>query len=493
MDPKSEQTKESMVEVKHRKKDSWAAFDPLMQTTEKPMNDESYDLSKELDAISRELQHLSPNHSTTNLSPTLPNGKQNSKRNLFARHRKTQSLAATSNTFEELLGAQHKVPPRSPTQSSVEDCPGHAIGNPNGHRRHNTLTPKFFQRSNRNLGIDSSTSPPISNGSLVQELSLPSLAKPRPTSFLTGDETVGTSEAEATQWQVEIPSKSDFLTCTKMALFLERYRREEATDLKSWIGHSRWELSQFACGNTTIVNFLDSHRPIVENFLECCEDVVQVHQVITDSHDPELRREIIVIERQRQFICVCRGTTQEQTKPPKAEITKLDGVLVERYSTLQPLETTLFATLDKLTEESLFCDVFFTGHGIGAAIATFAAFRYAKARPQLRIACLVSASPKIGDLRLQANSLSNLKVFRLEINRPREPTAMGHTIRIHKQKATAFRFSDRDQKQLPFLNRNKELKEYVEALENVDSWPNDFYLQDGVGVRGEDNDLRQMV
>jgi len=355
----------------------------------------------------------------------------------------------------------------------------------------------------------------------IEALALPSLAKPRPTSFLTGTEINLTSEADATEWQVEIPSNEEFKFTTQVSLFLDSYRKEECLmDLRSLVGCGRQDLARFAGGQLSIATekVAKFHRPIVESLLECGGDLQQVQGYFRSKpldYTPDGFREVLVLEKQRQFLCAFRGTSSEQQgkldrQPETIKLLDNAGVSVfrDRYKAAVEFEPRLFALLDHLMEENPFCDFVFCGHGFGAAMATIAAYRYAWARSELRVAALISGSAKVGlnDFRLSAHSLGNLKVARLELGYVRPLTHLGfhigHTIRLNPSKANspvrAYRFADSKHDPSPIrklrLNRDKHVAEYVGALDELGTaWVKDFYRQDGAGVRGNDNESRFMV
>jgi Lipase (class 3) len=350
------------------------------------------------------------------------------------------------------------------------------------------------------------------------------LNKPRATSFLTGKEVILASELDATDWQLSIPSKSEFEFTFKASQFLDTYRTEECLlDLNSLVGCSRLDLCELATGNSLgskSVKIATYHQPIVEALLECGDDILMVRGYFKSSAidgNPDSFREVLVLERQHQFLCIFRGTTAEQLgkvdrQPVAIKLMDNGGVSVfkDRYKSVQEFEPALFAILDKLMEESPFCDFCFAGHAFGAALATLAAYRYAYARSELRVSAVVSGSAKVGlaDFRISAHSLSNLKVVRVELGYAR-PTAnagfhIGHTVRIHatrhpaRQTVRAYKFADCKQDPSVIhklrLVKGKTSAAYVRALEDLGNvWAKDFYRQDGVGVRGQNNEEREMV
>ena len=399
------------------------------------------------------------------------------------------------------------------------------------------------------------------SGDTAKDLFLPTLIKPRPTSFLTGTEhdayTLRTSEMDASEWQCALPPVTDFVTAAKLCLFLETYRSKEACGdsfLQDLRGKSRLELQQFARGDRSAScfassNVADCHRPLVEALLDCGDDFVQVqgHFMALSGGDQKAQdadacREVLILERQRQLLVVIRGTSAEQqgkfTKHPSLislPESRNAKVFSDRLMALADLEPATFQQLDRLTEENPFCDVCFTGHSFGGALATLAAYRYAKARPELRVAALVTASPKltggalwsnqepgpsgkssagmhgVNPFRRAVHSLPNLKVVRVELGHhvvmgtggvgSAGGTHVGHLVRLPlstQQRPQAFRFGEHLEHPtlaMVFASRGeKSIADYVAAYElNTDSWVKDFYRQDGAGVLGQDNEERQMV
>ena len=366
-----------------------------------------------------------------------------------------------------------------------------------------------------------------------QSLFLPSLAKPRPTSFLTGqlDEAFRSSEQDPTPWQLEIPGHNDVLVETKLNQFLETYAVDECPlDFNQLVGVPRMEMQQFARGDDvklkgvtgTIV--AECHRPVVESLLECGSDISEVKGFFTSGGDvPDNRREVLVVERQNKFVCVFRGSAAEQQGkfPRQSESVKLSddsatSVFGDRFNAFAALQGDLFRLLDQLAEESPFCDITFTGHSYGAAIATLAAYTYANSHTALRVACHVTACPRVsqGDFRSAVHSSPNLNVWRTELGRHFHRWAVGHCARLNAPKdgkgptVQAFKFGldNTHTENLPiaagasvvrsFLAQGKDrgIHEYIDLLEDMGPhWSKDFYREDGKGVRGKDNEAREMA
>jgi len=371
-----------------------------------------------------------------------------------------------------------------------------------------------------------------SNGSSIKEaLSMPSLAKPRATSFLTGKEFVRSSEQEATEWQLQIPEKSEFLVAARLCQFLETYYRGEdpCLDLGSLAGYNNMDLQQFAQGSHICGTIDPAHRSTVQSLLGCGADILQVRGHMISGNDADdtgnldNRREFLILERQHLLVCVFRGTKAEQQGKfsKQSEIMTLKeseevSVFADRLLALSEMEKEAFSILDQLSEESPFCDVIFVGHSFGAAMATLAAYRYAAGRPELRVEALTTSCPKVGmeNLRLSAHSLPNLKVMRVELGNARSHAShggshIGHTIRVnpsalssklgvqHNALVKAYKFGDCTSESnvavRTFFKRDRDIADYVDSLAAIQQWVQDFHREDGAGVKGEDNESRQMV
>jgi Lipase (class 3) len=302
--------------------------------------------------------------------------------------------------------------------------------------------------------------------------------------------------------------------------FVENYRRvDQNFDIQQWVGMNTLELRQ----NVKI----PQHQPIVQSLLECGDDVC-LQGVVSKGGSADEKAEVAVFEGQRQFTAVFRGTTEQQCKPGAMIKAKKNGKgvaepldpehgSVEVYSYYKEeygkLEKDIFALLDKLTEQNPFCDVCFTGHSFGATMATLAAFRYANARPMMRVSCITLASPKVGfsAFKQLVNSSPNLKVMRLEFGQDGKcqlPSLggyhVGHTLVLHgslghnslktNKPVLAYKFDAPKYKK--FKTTHPDLRSYVNALEEVARlglpWAKDFVGTSGQGVV-VNNEARQMV
>jgi hypothetical protein len=351
------------------------------------------------------------------------------------------------------------------------------------------------------------------------QLQIPTLAKPSPTSFLTGkgDEAVRTSYYEPSPFQMEIPSLPELVVVARLNDFVENYRRmDQNFDMTEFIGQSRLDIQSVK---------IKEHKPIAESMIECGEGLT-VQGFLSKGTNADDRLEAVVFEGQRYFIVVFRGTTEQQTKLLGSSKTKrravpLDseqdnvevyGGFKEEYS---KLEHECFTLVDKLTEQNPFCDVVFSGYSFGAAMATLAASRYAMARPMMRVACFTLASPKVGFslYRHVVNSLPNLKVFRLELGQDvkcQGPTVggwhVGHTLVLsgsfgyqtasHKMDKAVLAYKFDTPKHKKFKTTHPDLRNYVTTLEEMarlnHPWVTDFANATGKGVV-VNNESRQVV
>jgi len=299
------------------------------------------------------------------------------------------------------------------------------------------------------------------------KLQLPSLqAKNAATSFLTGrgEEAVSTTcSNEPTPFQLEIPSLSEVVTIARLNEFVENYRmHDQNLDPTQFVGWNRLRLqnaidnnnsnanssnsSQNNKNKNSINNIVKEHVPIVQSLLDCSEgEEISIQGFLTETGNlsADSRAEAVVFQGQRNFTVVFRGTTEQQSKvlgsgKSKKRAVPLDdracnrtvevySGFLERYSRI---EEECFDLVDKLVENNPFCDVVFSGYSFGAAMATLAAFRYATARPTMRVGCLTLASPKVGFSHFQnvVNNSPNLKVMRLELGGQTETKCQGPTM-----------------------------------------------------------------
>ena len=390
-------------------------------------------------------------------------------------------------------------------------------------------------------------------------LQIPSLMmKSAPTSFLmgTGDEGVTTNcSNEPTPFQLEIPSLSEVVTMARLNEFVENYRRHDQNlDPSQFQGMDRRELQHKIDSSMNTNNksgsssntMVPEHVPIVQSLLECTEGPEQdisIQGFLTEPGNlhSDSRVEAVIFQGQRNFTVIFRGTTEQQTKvlgsskskkravpldPKNSEVEVYSGFM-ESYS---KVEEKCFRTIDKLVDENPFCDFVFSGYSFGAALATLAAYRYAKARPMMRVGCLTLASPKVGfsHFRHMVNTTPNLKVVRLELGGQSEtkcqgPTVggwhVGHTLVLNASSSNASNPSTEQQPSVSvykfeapkhktsnfFKTSNPGLKKYISTLEDLATlennrnqaaaasnsgqklqksspWPKDFANNAGKGV-----------
>jgi hypothetical protein len=381
-------------------------------------------------------------------------------------------------------------------------------------------------------------------------LDLPNLYKPAPTSFLTGTEMVRSSEQDPSPFQMEIPSLDHTLAAARSVQFVNVYRKEDMNfDMEALVGLPRMAMRNFVEHTDAPApnnRLTPAHRPVVESLLEAADDIVVAGFFASENAgSSETRREAVVLERQMQFVVVFRGTTQEQTgktaifkkkdkhqKASAMEALSNDNANSKVYTSVKQaymeLEHRVFECLDKFLDQNPFCDVVFTGSSLGGAMAALGAYRYASVRPVVRVCCQTFGAPKLGNkaFRQQANSLPNLKVMRIEYgNDPKcyaphdsNGAHVGHAILLSKNNnetssnsksltAVACRFDNHDTRKqnssksaalLASFKKERDITSYVSHLEQlrqskVNKWVKDFAGEDGAGVRGVDNEKRQVV
>jgi len=422
----------------------------------------------------------------------------------------------------------------------------------------------------------SSTPPEIPSKTMAQDLmelgdtlgnlQLPALlAKNAPTSFLTGtsDEVITTNaSSDPTPFQLEIPSLSEVVITTRLNEFVENYRQyDQNLDLSQFVGLNRMELMNMVnlskTNNSTNTNnnsntIVKEHIPVIESLLDTSEgQEISIQGFLTEGGDlpADSRVEAVIFQGQRNFTVVFRGTTEQQSKvlgnsknkkravPLNPNAVSLDKN-VEVYSgfleSYSKVEEECFKLVDQLVDENPFCDVSFSGYSFGAALATLAAFRYATARPIMRVGCLTLASPKVGFSHFQhaVNTTPNLKVMRLELGGHTEtmcqgPTVggwhVGHTLVLNSHgssgnssnsnanpsndpksptsssqgnekqpSVSVYKFEAPKHKASGFFkSSNPGLRKYISILENLAtlqkngnhlSWPKDFANNAGAGV-----------
>jgi len=340
--------------------------------------------------------------------------------------------------------------------------------------------------------------------------------------------------------------------------FVENYRRHDQNlDLKQFVGLDRMELQHKIDISINTNNksgdssntMVPEHVPIIESLLECSEgqeQEISIQGFLTEAGNlhSDSRVEAVIFQGQRNFTVIFRGTTEQQSKvlgsskskkravplDSKNEAAEVYSGFLESYS---QVEEKCFRTIDKLVDENPFCDFVFSGYSFGAALATLAAVRYAKARPMMRVGCLTLASPKVGfsHFRHVVNTTPNLRVVRLELGGQTEtkcqgPTVggwhVGHTLVLNVSSSSSGNSGSPSDEEQPsvsvykfeapkhkttgfFKTSNPGLKKYISALEDLATlennrnqaavasngnkkrphaspWPKDFANNAGKGV-----------
>lgn len=299
---------------------------------------------------------------------------------------------------------------------------------PRGGHRHRSRSP----RSPFGRNTPTSSTPEQPEASLY----IPNLAKMRPTSFLTSEQAAAAASGwnfGVADWRKGAPSRNDYLVAARIAQFLDTYRTQECLlDLDTLKTFNRMQLVNFASGDNDGPHVADDyHRPVVEALLDAAgDDFAQVRGYFhSKSLNLEERREALVLEFQRTFLVVMRGSTSEQHQGASgSQQQHQQSITLEMGRTaavtscylqavIEGLEAEVFQLLDSLTDSSPFCDITFTGHSFGAGMALVASFLYAHTRCTQRCGTIVTACPKVigGEYFSAAvNARANLKVFRLD-------------------------------------------------------------------------------
>ena len=369
------------------------------------------------------------------------------------------------------------------------------------------------------------------NALSIDDLAIPTLAKPNPTSFLKDASAMAlkTSEQDPSPHQVEIPTSQELLVHSKLCALMDSYEKiGKDFDFNNFKGMDLQVLSKAASDETQSVQGMTPvHKTIIKELLKCAIDI-HVEGFFTHGQDKAKSRvAIFSIQSSSRIIVVYRGTTEQQLRPARAKGFAVDLDPNNAVSIYKPardayfhLETPVYELLDKLMEDNPFSHMIFVGHSFGGALATIGAVRFASARPMQCFSCHTFGSPKVGahDFRNMANSLPNLKIMRVEYGS--DPNAgnpfdmgplkwehVGHTIAIHGSVGTstklpaspvmAYRFDKKKPSSSLLQTRKNTVQDYVGAIElfatNQLQWVALFAGEDGEGVRGKDNEARSMV
>jgi len=351
------------------------------------------------------------------------------------------------------------------------------------------------------------------------DLSLPSRISP--TSLLkdVNNLAMRTSEQDPAAYQMEIPKAEEMLLNGRLCALLDMHDSfDENFEFKTMIGISNLALKKFASfgkKTTDVHNLKDQHRPIVQKLLESGDGIT-----VQGYAKGQAEAVVFDVPSRSKIVVVFRGSNEQQAKPIKKvrQFVAPSTFCQDQTVTVHPsfkqtyfeLESMFLPMVEKLTEENPFAQVVFCGHSFGAGLATMAGVRYASHRPTMRVTVHAFGSPKVGsiDFRHLANSLSNLRVFRLEMRRdsvtvsPQDSANkwihVGHSISVGKE-IVAHRFDLN--KPIPDINILKQKKgsieTYLTTLVNCvekKQWVASFSGENiGDGVRGAGNEKRDMA
>jgi hypothetical protein len=354
------------------------------------------------------------------------------------------------------------------------------------------------------------------------DLDIPSLVKAGSKSFLKDAVTMAyrTSEQDPSPHQVAIPTSQELLQHSRLCALLDSCRKlgDQNFDFKILKGISRLKLKTFlSLDHQSIPGLTPEQKPVIQAFLDCADDI-EVEGFFTHGDNGE-RSEVGVFSTRNRFIVVYRGTTEQQLKPVRAKRSAVNLDPENPVSVYPPfrdayfeLETKVYGLLDTLVDTNPFCDVVFTGHSFGGALATIGAVRFASARPMLRFCCHSFGSPKVGahNFRQMVNTLPNLKVMRVEYgsdpntNTPVDGTKwehVGHTLAIQGGRVSAYRFDNKKPSSASLLTIRKpenDIQAYVRAMEPFATsevpWVTLYVGEDvGEGVLGRNNSMRMLA
>ena len=396
---------------------------------------------------------------------------------------------------------------------------------PNGSRANTPIqSPNVMKHT-----ITSKLSPP--RPPVKFSISIPTLAKQSPTSFLKDASTMAprSSEQDPSPHQVAIPSSQELYGEAKLCALLDSYRTmDQNFDFNTLVDVDQLQLKSFcSLGGVTIRGLTPEQKPVVHALLDC-EDSISVQGYMTEGQDEE-QLEVGIFSTQNRILIVYRGTAEQQLKPGRSKCASVEldpENAVQVYPPFRDayfaLEEKVYKLLDRLMEENPFSEVCFCGHSFGGALATIGAVRFATARPMLRFSCHVFGSPKVGthDFQQLVNTLPNLKVMRIEYGTHPNTLSpadvgstkyqhVGHSLVIHASVGTnskapshpvaAYRFDHKKPASTSFLTiRKPDIQAYVRALEpfaeNQLSWVELYVGEDvGEGVRGKNNEKRLVV
>ncbi len=296
-------------------------------------------------------------------------------------------------------------------------------------------------------------------------------------------------ELDPSAFQLEIPSHDRVLANCKLCVTMDNYVELvgvdfDFSDLMPW-GQKKVN----AAASDAIKNSADSknekthshgskERQILDHLQSAISDIVvegffREYYEDQNMEDGLGRVEVCVFSSHalNQIFVVYRGSSDVQDRPINGfqmkKATRLRDADYENKSTSTSkrrkvdhdlnalildayhcnLEGSVFTLLHRLTGLRPFCDVTMVGHSFGGALASIAAYKYAKSRPATRVRCQTFGCPRLGgaDFRNDVHSLPNLNVTKIErstdpfISMPEgtEWNHVGHTLRIN-QSASAM-------------------------------------------------------
>mmetsp|Transcript_1998 Transcript_1998/g.3060 ORF Transcript_1998/g.3060 Transcript_1998/m.3060 type:complete len:458 (+) Transcript_1998:109-1482(+) len=328
-----------------------------------------------------------------------------------------------------------------------------------------------------------------------------------------------TSEQDPSAHQIEMPKAEEFLRNVKLCTLLDMYHSfDDNFDFKTLIGIPNLSLKKFlSYGKTTAETreLQDKHRPIVEKLLENGEGIT-----VEGYAKGNAEAVVFDVPSRSKILVVFRGNDEQQSKPVKKALHYVapSPFLQEEKVAIHPsfkqtyfeLESMFLPMVEQLTEENPFAQVVFCGNSFGAGLATLAGVRYASHRPTVRVTVHAFGSPKVGSIEFRhlANSLSNLRIFRLEMKRdsmmdsPQDGhnkwAHVGHSISIGKKLAAyRFDFNKPATSKNIFKKKKGDSEAYRALLEKYvarNEWIESYSGEDiGDGVRGSGNEKRGMV
>lgn len=294
------------------------------------------------------------------------------------------------------------------------------------------------------------------------------------------------------------------------------------------------------------------HPSTIRSLLECTDDLIvegyfneTIASAVEDLESTSVQVSIFSSQQQRQFIVCYRGTIAQHAKPVRNKacynVDSDDVNEVFQTSNILDMEVKVFDKIKELTSNNPFCDVIFTGHSFGGALALIGAVRFAESQQEITLSFHGFGIPKVGkeNFRLRAHSLPNLRIIRVEhaadyyVDLPTGSWEhIGHTIVIDYCKdkkrtmvnpksneselvtayATAYKFGKNCHRSNMHVRgryvidpRGKktqgkldhEMRNYLHAMEHFthmgSQWVTSFANEFGSGIVVGDNEVRSMV